>query len=136
MKITSLIAGCVTALAITGSTAMADVTMTGAQINALINGNTLYVEIPAGAPGAPHGGTAPVFYATDGAAAALLPAGLKLVGTWALDGDSYCIDWNNGPKNSCTTLVRNADGFAVIDASKGEPRGIVRQIATGNPENL
>jgi len=119
-----------------GTAAFADNAMDTAQLDALVSGNTLYVDIPAGAPGAPDGGTAPIYYAEDGAATALLPAGLKLVGTWAIEGDTYCIDWDNGPKNSCTQIVRNADGFVVMDVKSGEPRGLVTRIATGNPEAL
>lgn len=119
-----------------GSAAYASDVMNADQLGALISGNTLYVDVPAGAPGAPEGGTAPIFYGTDGAATALLPAGLKLVGTWALDGDSYCIDWDNGPKNSCSQLMRTANGFVITDVAKGEPRGLVTRLAIGNPENL
>lgn len=119
-----------------GTAAYADETMNSVQLSALITGNTLYVEIPAGAPGAPDGGTAQIFYAEDGSAAAQLPTGVKLVGSWDLDGDAYCIDWDNGPQNSCTQLVRTLDGLAVIDANLGEPRGLVTRIATGNPEDL
>lgn len=121
---------------LTGSLALADETMNATQLDALITGNTLYVEIPAGAPGVPKGGTAPIFYSKGGAAAAQLPGGPKLVGKWAFKENNYCIDWDNGPKNSCTKLVRRADGFIVVDAAKNEPRGIVTRIATGNPEKL
>lgn len=124
------------ALSTLATAALADTKMDAAQLSALVSGNTLYVDIPAGAPGAPDGGTAPIYYDTDGAATALLPAGLKLVGTWALDGDQYCIDWDNGPKNSCTQLIRSKAGFAVMDAATGDPRGVVTRIATGNPEGL
>ncbi|WP_300030707.1 hypothetical protein [uncultured Roseobacter sp.] len=110
--------------------------MNSVQLGALITGNTLYVEIPAGAPGAPDGGTAPIYYAGDGSAVALLPAGLKLVGSWTIAEDQYCIDWENGPKNSCTQLVRSDAGFVVTDTKLGEPRGVVTRLATGNPENL
>lgn len=126
----------VLAAGLIGSSAAANEIMDTAQLRALITGNTLYVDVPAGAPGAPDGGTAPIYYATDGSAAALLPAGLKLVGTWTLKEGLYCIDWDNGPKNSCTQLVRGADAFIVMDATLGEPRGMVMRIATGNAENL
>ena len=119
-----------------GTAAIADETMNTSQLSALIAGNTLYVEVPAGTPGAPDGGTAPIYYSSDGSAASKLPAGLKLVGTWKLDDGSYCIDWENGPKNSCTQLVRGADGFIVMDSTLGEPRGIVKRISVGNAENL
>lgn len=119
-----------------GTMAAAEEIMDTAQLNALIMGNTLYVQISAGAPGATDGGTAPIYYAENGSAAALLPTGLKLVGSWTLFENKYCIDWDNGPKNSCTQLVRTSDGFVVLDAGLGEPRGIISTIAVGNPEDL
>ncbi|WP_299733938.1 hypothetical protein [uncultured Tateyamaria sp.] len=135
MKLKFLISMTV-ATALLGGAAFAQETMDAAQLDALVTGNTLYVDIPAGAPGAPDGGTAPIYYGVDGSAAAQLPAGPKLVGTGALDGDQYCIDWENGPQNSCTQLMRTADGFVVMDANLGEPRGLVTLIAVGNPEDL
>ncbi len=135
MRLTQL-ASTTVATALLGGAAFAQETMDTAQLDALVTGNTLYVDIPAGAPGAPDGGTAPIYYGVDGSAAAQLPAGPKLVGTWALDGDRYCIDWDNGPQNSCTQLMRSADGFVVMDATLGEPRGLVTRIAVGNPEDL
>ena len=125
-----------TAAGLAGSVALAEEPVTTEQLSTLITGNTLYVEVPAGAPGAPDGGTAPIYYAEDGSAAAQLPSGLKLVGRWALEDDQYCIDWDNGPQNSCTQLIRAAQGFVVMDATLGEPRGIVTRLATGNPEDL
>ncbi len=124
------------ATALIGSTAAADETMDAAQLSALITGNTLYVDIPVGAPGAPEGGTAAIYYGEDSSAAAQLPAGLKLIGTWRLEEGHYCIDWDNGPKNSCSQLVRGADGFIVMDVALGEPRGIITRIATGNAEDM
>lgn len=124
------------AAGLAGSSVVADETMGTAQLRALIKGNTLYVDVPTGAPGAPEGGTAPIYYAADGSAAALLPVGLKLVGTWTLEEGQYCIDWDNGPKNSCTQLVRRENGFILMDATLGEPRGTVTRIATGNAEEL
>lgn len=106
------------------------------QLSPLITGNTLYVTVPAGAPGAPDGGVAPIYYAPDGTAAAQLPAGLKLVGTWRMGDGSYCIDWDNGPKNSCSKLMREESAFVILDAASRDPRGRVFTIATGNPEAL
>lgn len=116
-----------------GTAALADETMNCDQLSALITGNTFYVNVPAGAP---NGGTAPIYYSEDGTAVAQLPAGLKLVGTWVLETDQYCIDWDNGPKNSCSQRLRGTDGFIVRDAKLGKPRGLVTRIATGNPEDL
>jgi hypothetical protein len=125
-----------TTFILAGTGALAAAPLTTEQLSTLITGNTLYVEVPAGAPGAPDGGTAPIYYAKDGSAFALLPSGLKLVGRWTLEGNRYCIDWDNGPKNSCTQLIRTTEGFVVMDANLSEPRGVITRFATGNPENL
>ncbi len=137
MNSKALIVPCmVFAAGMLGTPANADEVMNTSQLSALVTGNTLYVDVPAGAPGAPDGGTAPIYYAEDGSVTALLPAGLKLIGSWTLEADQYCIDWKNGPQYSCSRLVRGANGFIVMDTELGEPRGLVTRIATGNPENL
>ena len=61
-----------------------------------------------------------IYYGSDGVAAALLPAGLKLTGTWVLEDDHYCIDWESRPKNSCSQQLRSADGFLIMDVERGE----------------
>jgi len=106
------------------------------QLSMLITGNTLYVTVPAGTPGAPDGSVAPIFYGTDGSAVAQLPDGPKLIGDWKMADTGYCIDWDNGPKNSCSSISREAEGFAITDVKTGVPRGQVFTIATGNAENL
>ncbi len=125
---------CIACLMVTP--ALADGPLDEGQLGTLITGNTLYVEVPPGAPGAPDGGTAPIHYGMDGSAKVKLPAGLELVGTWSLDGDQYCIDWENGPKNSCSRLTRVDDGFLILDVASQAPRGVVRKIAVGNAEGL
>lgn len=118
-------------------TQAADTTMSGPQLEALLTGNTVYIEIPAGTPaGGPDGGVAPVRYGTDGSVAAALPSGAKLVGRYAINGEQYCVDWDNGPQNSCTSIVKSPAGMMMFDAGKKEPRGAVNRIVPGNPENL
>lgn len=136
MKLSKFLTVAITALA---TPALSEQALDQSQISALITGNTLYVTIPAGspgAPGAPEGGIVPVYYGKDGSAAALLPSGVKLVGTMKMAANGYCIDWDNGPKNSCSTLERSDESFVLKDAKTGEARGKVFKIATGNPENL
>ena len=50
-------------LAVAGmaASAAANEVMVSVQLDALIRGNTLYVDVPAGTPGAPEGGTAPIY---------------------------------------------------------------------------
>lgn len=124
------------ALILTSQSALAESALTQDTLRTLVTGNTLYVTVPEGTPGAPDGGVAPIYYAADGSAAAQLPGGPKLVGTWAMAEAGYCIDWDNGPKNSCSTLSRGDETFIVMDLETGDPRGTVDRIATGNAENL
>lgn len=115
----------------------AEITLNGSQLEALLTGNTVYIDIPAGTPaGGPDGGVAPVRYGTDGSVAAALPNGAKLVGRYTINGEQYCVDWVNGPQNSCTTIVKSPIGMMMFDANKKEPRGAVNRIVPGNPENL
>ncbi len=115
----------------------AETTMNGLQLDALLTGNTVYIDIPAGTPaGGPDGGVAPVRYGEDGSVSAALPNGVTLVGRYAIDGEKYCVDWDNGPQNSCTTIVKTPVGMMMLDAGKKEPRGQVNRIVPGNPENL
>ena len=70
-----------TAVAIVATPTLAANPINPDQPETLIMGNTLYVTVPAGAPGAPDGGVAPIYLGTGGSAKAKLPAGLTLVGT-------------------------------------------------------
>ncbi len=108
--------------------AHAETQMSEAQLDALLTGNTVYVATP--------NGTAPVFYGADGRAAANLPEGPELRGTWSLKEGSYCVDWENGPKNSCTKVVKTPSGLAMFDLASGDPRGTVERIIPGNAEEL
>ncbi|MEM9106474.1 MAG: hypothetical protein AAGC96_12535 [Pseudomonadota bacterium] len=115
----------------------AETTMSKPQLEALLTGNTVYIDVPAGSPaGGPDGGVAPIRYSTDGSVAAALPNGTKLVGRYAINGEQYCVDWDNGPQNSCTTIVKSPTGMMMFDAKAKEPRGTVNRIVPGNPENL
>lgn len=124
-------------LALSANTQAAETTMSGSQLEALLTGNTVYIDIPAGTPaGGSDGGVAPIRYGTDGSVAAALPNGTRLVGRYAIDGGQYCVDWDNGPQNSCTTIVKSPAGMMMLDAEKREPRGTVNRIVPGNPENM
>jgi len=78
----------------------------------------------------------PFKYASDGSTAARLSPELTLIGTWTVKGDHYCVDWDNGPKNSCSKLVRDEAGITLVDLKSGEARGTVERIVPGNPEDI
>ena len=126
-----------TVLATLASPAAAqDATLTDAQLDALLTGHTLYIAVPPGPAGGRDGEIAPFRYGTDGSASAKLPAGMTLVGKWSIKDGQYCVDWDNGPKNSCTTLRKTADAIELVDSAMNEVRGTVERIVPGNPENL
>ena len=108
--------------------ATAETRMTDAQVDAILTGITVYLATPSG--------TAPVHYGADGRSAAALPNGTTLVGTWRIAGDGYCVDWENGPRNSCTHVIKRAGAIGLSDAATAEPRGSIDRIVPGNPEGL
>jgi len=111
-------------------------TLDDAQLDALLTGNTLYIAVPPGPAGGPDGGIAPFKYAADGSASARLPVGMTLVGTWSIEDGQYCVDWDNGPKGSCTSIRKTGEGIELFDTGAGEVRGTVESIVPGNPEDL
>ncbi len=119
-----------------GGAVSAETTLDAAQLDGLLTGNTVYIAVPPGGPGGENGGMAPFKYGGDGTASARLPAGLTLVGSWTIDGDQYCVDWDNGPRNSCSRLVKDGEAIRIVDAASGEPRGAIDHIRPGNPEGL
>ena len=70
------------ALLATGAAAFADdTTMDGEQLDALLTGNTVYIDVPAGGPMG-DGGEMPLYHGTDGAVHARLPTGNPMVGVY------------------------------------------------------
>ncbi len=108
--------------------ASADTVLSAEGLDVLLTGHTVYIATP--------GGEAPVWYGADGRSAAALPNGVTLVGTWTIDGEGYCVDWENGPQNSCTRVTKSDGAIALSDAASGEARGTVVRIVPGNAENL
>ena len=96
-------------------------TMNAQQLDALLIDNTFFVELAAG-------GTATIHFSANGRAAGRMPGGAAFEGQWAIEDDRYCIDWNEGPQNSCTQLVRGEEDLVLIDPATGEARGVLRKI--------
>lgn len=111
-------------------------TLNEGQLDGLLTGNTVYLTVPAGSPALPDGGVVPFKYGADGSSSVRLSAKLTLVGTWSIKDDHYCVDWDNGPKNSCTKVVKTQEGINLIDPKSGDSRGMVERIVPGNPEQL
>ena len=119
----------VTRLTIEGTPAdSAQTVLNGAQIDGLLTGNTAYLELP--------GGIASLLYGADGVAVVKFPSGATKKGPWTILADHYCVDWETGPANSCSRVVKTAGGITMVDVVTGEGRGRVKNIAPGNPESL
>ncbi len=111
-------------------------TMNELQLDGLLTGNTLYLNIPAGGPALPEGGIVPFKYGADGSSSARLSQELTLVGTWKLGDDHYCVGWENGPKNSCTKIIKSEDGISLVDFTTDELRGKVDRLSPVNTEGI
>ncbi|MEM7490626.1 MAG: hypothetical protein AAF390_16020 [Pseudomonadota bacterium] len=112
----------------------AETVMDEVRLDALLTGNTVYIAVPPGGPGGETGGLAPFWYGPDGRAVVKLPVGTTLVGSWRIEGDHYCADWENGPTNSCSRMVKDGDAIRFFDVASGDPRGEIDHIRPGNPE--
>jgi len=104
---------------------------TGTQLDALMTGNTVYLQEPN------SGGDIVLWYGADGTAMARLPSGGLLDGTWAVKGDLSCIKWSYAPNNdSCSKLVRSDGGIVLLENGTDRLLGTVTKIVPENIENL
>jgi hypothetical protein len=134
MTLKSLLKGAIMATMISSvadSAVAADTTLNRAQLDGLLTGSTAYIDVPPGGPGGPGGGVAFAYYGSDGRATFKLPTGTILRGVWSLKDDHYCADWENGPKNSCTRLIKASGTILVVDVATGHTRGQDQQNSPG-----
>jgi len=110
--------------------AMAQTRMDGAQLDALMTGNTVYLEEPNGA------GEIVLWYGADGVAMARLPSGSMLNGTWSIKGESSCIIWSYSPKDSCSKIIRSNESMTLNEADSDRLLGTILKIVPGNVEKL
>ena len=118
------------------TTAARETILGRAQLDGLLTGNTAYIDLPPGGSGGANGGVAVCFFGGDGHAAFKLPTGTTLKGPWSLKDDHYCVDWEKGPKNSCSKLVKTLGSILILDAATGQKRATVTKIVPGNPDNV
>ena len=106
------------------------------QLDALLTGNTVYLPLPPGGPGGPDGGIAAFYFGADGRAWLKLPTATLLVGPWSLGDDHYRCDWENGPKNSRSRIVKWNGAMLTLDHASGAIRGPISSIVPGNAEGF
>jgi hypothetical protein len=104
----------------------------GGEAQALIKGNTIYIDLPGGPRGK---GLTPIYFAADGKVVARFPTG-TVKRTWTAKGDTICPKWDDEPNNPCSRYVKNGDTYTSFNVETGQPRGVITKIAAGNPEKL
>ena len=108
--------------------------MNADQLDSLIRGCTLYHEL---AEGSPQGqGEVAFFFGDGGGAAARLPSGKVMRGSWRIDGGAYRLDWDGGLQGSRSFLTKEGGSITVRNAADGVVRSKVVKIVPGNPEGL
>jgi hypothetical protein len=109
--------------------------LTGDEINELIAGKTLYLELTA-ASSAATPGKGVLFFASDGNVLYKLPKGRMWHGTWAIKQNTVCSAFKEFPNTPCTKYDKRGDSIALFNAATGQLRAWLLKIAPGNAENL
>jgi len=124
-------------LSLASASAFADAQekLAGAQIDAYLKGNTIYVDIVADGPFG-DGGETPFYYGYDGSFAAQMPNG-KITGTWKIsDTASYCIDIIEHGRTYCTDVFKQTGRIEHHSVGLKRLMGPVLRIVPGNDAKL
>ena len=117
------------------SGAAAGTELTGAEIESMISGNTVYLETTV-ASGTGRPGRGIIYYAADGNALYRTPMGLMWHATWFVKDNMACHDWKEAPNNPCSKYDRQGDTISLINIETGMIRARIVKIAPGNAEDL
>lgn len=94
------------------------------QLELLLTGNTVHIRVSESA-------AALIYFGAQGNVRAKMPNGSFDTGVWSLKStDTYCINWEKGPKNSCSTITWLPGEIRIRDA-EGKPRGNVVKLTFG-----
>lgn len=94
------------------------------QTELLLSGNSIYLDT------GQEKGTV-LYYGASWEVRVLHASGKRDTGKWTLlDDGSYCIDWVEGPKCSCSRIHWYAGTIQIFNLA-GEPRGRVVKIVPG-----
>lgn len=98
-------------------------------------GTTNYLRVfPA--PGIPAEGDAVFVFLEEGRAIVRLPNGFTMRGPYRLSAAGYCVDWENGPRNSCSNVMRRGEQTVLVNPADGQVRSLIVRSVSGNPEGL
>jgi len=109
--------------------------LTGAEIKALLSGNTVYLETTA-ASSSGQAGQSVIYWAADGTALFKTANGSIMHGTWVIKDNTNCTDWKERPGAGCVRYDKTGDKVTAIDAASGKVRATILKTAAGNAENL
>jgi hypothetical protein len=99
-----------------------------AELHALLSGGRLRIHVAAG-------GIATFSFHRDGLVTGDFPDGTRDRGAWRLEDDRYCIDWERGPKGSCTLVYRDGQALVLRDPA-GATRGTVDTSPTATVRGI
>jgi len=110
--------------------------MTGAEIKALYEGNTIYLETTA-ASATGKAGQGVIYWSKDGTAIYKTPTGATWTGKWEIKGNTNCPTWKELPGATyCTRVDKTGDVISIVDAASGQVRAKIVKTAPGNAEKL
>jgi hypothetical protein len=98
------------------------------QLELMLAGNTVHMLV----------GDQPamLYFDPRGEVRAIFPTGTRDRGSWSVRaGGTYCVDWDKGPKRSCTTVLWQPGSVRLVDA-EGQPRAVITRVAIGEDEAL
>ena len=108
--------------------------MTATEIKELVTGNTVYLELNAGA--AAGAGQGAIHFGAEGKATFKTPSGPIWDGPWTMKENTVCIDWKQLSNNPCTKYEKQDSTITLINMATGKPRGKIVKVTPGNPEKL
>jgi hypothetical protein len=108
--------------------------LTGGEIQELISGNSVYLQLTTSVTGTQGPGI--IYYDELGMALFKTPKGTIWHGKWKIEGNTACIDWEESSHNPCAKYDKRENTLTTINVDTGVTRGEVTKIVQGNAEKL
>jgi hypothetical protein len=108
--------------------------LTGTEIQELISGNSVYLQLTTSVTGTQGPGI--IYYDELGMALFKTPRGIIWHGKWKIEGNTACVNWEESPHNPCAMYDRRGDTLTTVNVDTDVTRGKVTKIVPGNAEKL
>ena len=109
--------------------------LSGADITALVSGNSIYIETSA-ASITGVAGQGVLYYMTDGTSLYKTPKGETWHGKWSVKDNTICTDWKESPGTPCSKYDKQGDTVSIVNATTGQVRAKILKTAPGNAEKI